>query len=156
MTMVLGIIGALMLGALIGAILGKVLWHIYLDRREQRLHLQRQASRHSDLLDSLEVICRAVIQKQMDLSEAVIRLDVLLDSVPEGTAPKVDLSAIHQLAQQCQQFSRGEARKALSARDRNRQDVQRWHLESQHMASSTRAIEQLFEVIPRWREQLVH
>lgn len=155
MGIALWLLTAVVFGTVIGVLLGRMILRMFNARREQRLEAQRQAERHRALLDSLEIICQTVLQKQMDLSEAVIRLDVLLHSIPEETGPKVDVAAIHQLAEECQKFDRGEARKALAPRERNQQDLQRMDLEIRYEATSTQAIARLCEVIPRWRQQLL-
>ncbi len=50
----------------------------------------------------------------------------LLDCLPDSIEPKVDLAAIHQFAETCQQFDRGEQRQELTPRARFQQDSRRW------------------------------
>ncbi len=42
----------------------------------------------------------------------------MLDSLPADISPKVDVAAVHQFAETCQQFDRGEVRQGLTARAR--------------------------------------
>ncbi|EKF73045.1 hypothetical protein A11A3_15602 [Alcanivorax hongdengensis A-11-3] len=128
-------------------------WWLVKRHERQRLATQR-GEQLGAILDSLEVLCRALAQEQVESSEAVIRMSVLLDSLPDTIAPKVDLAAIHQLAEQCQQFDRGDVRKSLTPRQRHRQDQQRWTLEDEQKEVVLQATQRLAEVIPSWRSGL--
>ncbi|MCG8393250.1 MAG: DUF2489 domain-containing protein [Pseudomonadales bacterium] len=137
-------------GLLIGTVLGLLLWRLWLGRqRKQELQKQQVA-----ILDSLEVLCMAVEQEQVELSEAAIRMSVLLDSLPDVIAPKVDVSVIHQFAETCQQFDRGEERKGLTPRARHQQDSYRWQLEEEQKVVITEAAQRLGGVLPAWRASL--
>ncbi|MDX1804130.1 MAG: DUF2489 domain-containing protein [Alcanivorax sp.] len=144
------VIVAAVIGLLIGGSLG---WWIV--RRQQSARSLDQAKRQQgEILDSLDVLCRAQLQQQVEASEAVIRISALLDSLPVVVEPKVDLAAIHHLAEQCQQFQRGEQRKSLTPRERHRQDQQRWTLEKQQAVAVDQAVQRLAEVLPSWRAGL--
>ena len=138
---------AALIGLFIGAVLGLVLWRIWLARREARETRAQQVH----ILDSLEVLCRAVDQKQVELSEASIRISALLDCLPESIEPKVDLAAIHQFAETCRQFDRGEQRQELTPRARFQQDSHRWQLEEDQDEVVNQATRRLAKVLPTWR-----
>lgn len=144
------IVLAALIGLVIGALLGLVVWRVWLARQ------QRQAERKQQLavLDSLEVLCMALAQDQVELSEAAIRISALLDTLPESIAPKVDLADFHQFAETCQQFDRGESRQALTPRMRHQQDSYRWQLEEEYKERLEACAQRLETVLPAWRSGL--
>lgn len=141
---------ALVTGLLIGTVLGLVLWRWWLARQQKAASQKRQRG----VLDSLDILCRALDQEQVESSEAVIRMSALLDCLPDSIEPKIDVAAIHQLAQACDQFSRGEARQTLTPRERMRQDKQRWWLEKEQKEGVKMATQRLFSALPAWRTGL--
>ncbi|MBU85467.1 DUF2489 domain-containing protein [Alcanivorax sp.] len=141
---------AAVIGLLIGAALGLMIWRYWLAHREKQAARAQQVQ----ILDSLDVLCRAVEQKQVELSEASIRISALLDCLPDSVEPKVDLASIHQFAETCQQFDRGEQRQGLTARARLEQDSHRWQLEEEQSEVLNQATRRLAKVLPTWRNGL--
>ncbi len=141
---------AAVIGLAIGAALGLLIWR-GMRRRDER---RRQAARHRDVVDNLTILCRALLQEQVDSAEASIRISVLLDCLPQDIEPKVDLAAIHRLAEECGDFTRGEQRRALAPVERNRQDVARLRLEDEQGAAVRAAAERLAAVLDTWRARL--
>lgn len=149
---------AIVIGLMIGSALGLLIWKAWMVRHRKALKLaeqDRSAAQYTQILDSLEVLCRAINQKQVELSEAAIRISALLDSLPADISPKVDVAAIHQFAQTCQQFDRGESRKSLTARARRSQDSYRWQLEDEQTEVVGVAVQRLVTVLPSWRTVLL-
>ncbi len=149
---------AIVIGLLIGSVLGLLIWKAWMFRHRKALRLaeqERSVAQYTHILDSLEVLCRAVEQKQVELSEAAIRISALLDSLPADISPKVDVAAIHQFAETCQQFDRGEGRKGLTSRARHSQDNYRWQLEDEQAFVVGEAVQRLVTVLPSWRSVLL-
>lgn len=144
------IILAALAGLVIGTLLGLLAWRIWLRRTEREARRKQQMS----VLDSLEVLCMAMAQNQVELSEAAIRVSALLDTLPDSITPKVDLSDFHQFAETCQQFDRGETRKALTPRMRHQQDSYRWQLEAEYRDRLDACAQRLETVLPAWRSGL--
>ncbi|MEE2869828.1 MAG: DUF2489 domain-containing protein [Pseudomonadota bacterium] len=141
---------AALAGLVIGSLLGLVGWRWWLARR----HKTEQRVQQSGVLDSLEVLCKALEQQQVEVSEAAIRVSALLDTLPASISPKVDLSDIHQFAQTCQQFDRGEARHNLTPKARHEQDKYRWQLDEENRERIRAAAQRLVTVLPDWRSGL--
>tara|TARA_R100000655_G_scaffold82091_1_gene121560 strand:+ start:498 stop:950 length:453 start_codon:yes stop_codon:yes gene_type:complete len=139
-----------LMGLAIGALLGMLILRVSRKREERR----RQAARHLDVLDNLSILCRALLQEQVDSAEASIRISVLLDCLPQGIEPKVDLAAIHRLAEECGDFTRGEQRRELAPAERNRQDVARLRLEEEQGAAVHAAAQRLAGVLEAWRARV--
>ncbi len=82
---------AIVIGLLIGSVLGLLIWKAWMVRHRKALRLaeqERSVAQYTHILDSLEVLCRAVEQKQVELSEAAIRISALLDSLPADISPE--------------------------------------------------------------------
>lgn len=150
MTLAWQIILAALAGLVIGALLGLLVWRLWMARQQRDERLKQQVA----VLDSLEVLCMALAQKQVEPSEAAIRISALLDTLPDTISPKVDLSDFHQFAQTCQQFDRGENRQALTARMRHQQDSYRWQLEEEYKERLEASAQRLETVLPAWRSGL--
>ncbi|KAF0810571.1 hypothetical protein A167_00851 [Alcanivorax sp. S71-1-4] len=130
---------------LYAAVLWRRVWH----RQQQRL-AQTQA-RQGMLIDQLEVLARAVVQQQVNVTEGALRLATLLDLLVVSPAQPVDLAAIHRLADAASTLAIGERRQALPRPERRAQDRQREALEAEQGEAVTNAARRLLEVLPRWR-----
>ena len=150
MAFVWQVLCAALAGLVIGSLLGLVGWRWWLARR----HKTEQRVQQSGVLDSLEVLCKALEQQQVEVSEAAIRISALLDTLPASISPKVDLSDIHQFAQTCQQFDRGQARHNLTPKARHEQDKYRWQLDEENRERIRAAAQRLVTVLPDWRSGL--
>lgn len=127
-----------------GWLLGR-LWQ----QRRKRRHLDKL--RHQQACDSLEIIARSLVAGQVNVTEAALRMEVVLDYI-ESPEPAADLSAIHALAGDSRHLATGRARAQLSPGECARQDSEREHLERQHGKGVEQAARRLLEVIPAWRE----
>lgn len=140
------IIAALVILALSGYA-GWLLGRLWQQRRRRRT-VERM--RRHQALDGLEIIARSLLAEQVNVSEAALRMAVLLDNLPVPAAD-ADLSAIHVLAGACGDLDIGRARQALSAQERDIQDRQREALEARHGAPVREAARQLLANLPQWR-----
>ncbi|AJD48341.1 hypothetical protein S7S_09645 [Isoalcanivorax pacificus W11-5] len=131
--------------ALYAAWLWRRVWH-----RQQRRLAQTQA-RQGMLVDQLEVLARAVVQQQVNVTEGALRLSALLDLLVVSPAQPVDLAAIHRLAEAASSLAIGARRQALPRPERRAQDRQREALEAEQGEAVTNAARRLLEALPRWR-----
>ncbi|WP_101675663.1 DUF2489 domain-containing protein [Alloalcanivorax mobilis] len=138
---------AALLGLAIGAALGALAWR-WMARRQRR---RDQARRYREILDSLGILCRALLENQVESSEASIRISVLLDCLPGGLQPRVDVAALHRLAHDCAVFHRGENRRQLSRVARDGEDRRRRDLELAQAPAVRAATQRLAGVIDDWR-----
>lgn len=119
---------------------------------QRQRHTRTQTlARQAMLIDQLEVLARAVVQQQVNVTEGALRLSTLLDLLVVPPRQPVDLAAIHRLADDASVFETGARRQALSRAERRVQDQQRETLEAAQGAAVVSAAERLLEVLPRWR-----
>lgn len=83
--------------------------------------------RNAKIVESVDVIAAATLQEQCDLSEAAIRLFMIMDHL-QGEM-RIDFPtrypALFELYEAVKDTPRGEARKALAKKERMRFDLQR-------------------------------
>ncbi|MBZ2187954.1 DUF2489 domain-containing protein [Alcanivorax sp. JB21] len=113
---------------------------------EQRRHAGQDA-----LLDQMEIMCRAVLQQQMNLTEGALRLASLLDKLRERPPHPLDLGPIHQLADSAAAFAIGAERDALPREERRRQDSARQALEAEQEEAVVASVTRLLAALPEWR-----
>ena len=122
-------------------------------RREQEMQVLRHRTEAS-LLDQMDIVCRALVQGQMNVTEGALRLEALLDKLTMRPPEPLDLAAIHQLAADATGFDIGAARNALEAHERRAQDAARQQLESAQEAAVVASARRLLESLPAWRLHL--
>lgn len=127
-----------------GWLLGR-LWQQH--RRRKRVERLR---RHQ-ALDSLDIIARSLLADQVNVTEAALRMAVLLHNLEDPQAPSPSFSAIHTLANASRHLDTGTARQALPPAEREIQDRQREALEARHGEAVHEATRVLVQVIPQWR-----
>lgn len=126
---------ALIAGVLIiiglGFYAGRLLF--LLKQQNQRQAHARQA-RVETIVDSIQLISKAMEQQQCDLSEGAIRICNLLNALPLSTPPdyRARFPHIHALFVAVSGFAILEARQKLSKAERRKQDRAREQIESEH------------------------
>nr|WP_255555703.1 DUF2489 domain-containing protein [Enterovibrio paralichthyis] len=130
-------IGVLALGgAIILGLAGYAGW--LLAKLRQQTKMQEKAmneaikQRNLKIIESVDVIAMATLQEQCDLSEAAIRLYMIMDHL-QGDK-RVDFPtrfpALYELYDVVKDMPRGDARKQIEKRDRMRFDMERMKAES--------------------------
>ena len=127
-----------------GWLLGR-LWQ----QRRRRKRVERL--RRHQALDSLDIIGRSLLADQVNVTEAALRMAVLLHNLEEPEAPSAEFAAIHTLANASRHLDTGTARQALSSEEREIQDRQREALERRHGDSVYEATRRLLQLLPQWR-----
>lgn len=107
-------------------------------------------NRFTAVLRGLEVLARSVVEEQINVTEAALRMSTLLDNLARQPEPSVNLEPIHRLAREAQPLAIGAQREALDPAERERQDQVREELEQQHSEDVVKAARQLLAVLPQW------
>lgn len=142
--LVIAVVIILALSGYAGWLLGR-LWQ---QRRRQR---RVERLRRHQALDSLDIIGRSLLADQVNVTEAALRMAVMLHNLEDPTAPSARFRAIHTLAEASRHLDTGSARQALPPREREIQDRQREALEYRHGEAVVEATRELMRVIPDWR-----
>lgn len=134
----------LVLSGYAGWLLGR-LWQQHRRRKRVERLRRRQA------LDSLDIIGRSLLADQVNVTEAALRMAVLLHNLEDPQSPSSSFSTIHTLANASRHLDTGTARQALPLREREIQDRQREALEARHGEAVVEATRVLVRTIPQWR-----
>lgn len=127
-----------------GWLLGR-LWQ----QHRRRRHLERL--RRQQACDSLEIIARSLIAGQVNVTEAALRMEAMLDNI-DDPRPRADVSAVHALAGDSRHLAIGRERESLTADERRRQDRERESVEANYAEPVEQAARRLLEVLPAWRQ----
>ncbi len=100
------------------------------NQRQQRAREQRTVT----IVESIQVIVKAMLQQQCELSEGAIRLCNLLDALPLSSPPDYSQQypSLYELFHKVSGFAILEARAQLPKSERMRQDVAREQIESEY------------------------
>lgn len=136
-------VAAIVVGALIIAGLafyaGKLLWQLKVQKdtiaklqQEQKEKLARsRQERNAKLSDSINLIAKAMQQKQCEYSEGCLRVWVLMSqySFDEETELSQSYPGVHEMYEEVKEMPTHEARKKYSKKEIYKMDAQRWRAE---------------------------
>jgi hypothetical protein len=142
---------AILLAVLIPALCGYSGWLLGRLWQQKRRDRRVKRLRRRKALDSLDIIARGLLAEQVNVTEAALRMAVLLDKVEDPENPPGELAAIHGLARAGRHLDTGTERQGLPVREREIQDRQQEALEKRHADAVYRATRQLLRRIPEWR-----
>lgn len=91
-------------------------------RRQKKQLKQAQFTRYSNICESIDLIARAMLAEQCDLSEGVLRLKPLLDVLGKKLAVFPAMWALYQTVEEMPIL---DARKALKRNERMKLDLER-------------------------------
>lgn len=138
---ILIIIGALIIMAMLGYSL-----YLFNALRKQKLAFkQARQARITKIKESIEIIAKAMLNGDCNLSEGVIRLKMLLD--PLGKKRLNQYSAMWQLYEVVQDMPTHEARKNLKKNERMRLDLTRESKEAELEDAIKSEVKQLLQDI---------
>ncbi|WP_020405513.1 DUF2489 domain-containing protein [Hahella ganghwensis] len=132
-----------------------ILWLVWFIRRQQRTlthHKQQEESqlarfqkRRNHAVESIQVIARAMLAGQCELSEGCIRVKVLLDSVAPELHDDERFRVFNHLYSLIEHMPTHDARKTVDKRFLFKLDKQRWQLENDHKVEILTASKALLE-----------
>ncbi len=115
----------------LGFYAGRLLFQLKQQNQRQQKARER---RTVTIVESIQVIVKAMLQQQCELSEGAIRLCNLLDALPLSSPPDYSLQypALYELFHKVSGFAILEARTKLPKSERMRQDIAREQIESEY------------------------
>jgi hypothetical protein len=129
---------AVALGALVIIVLAFFAGKLLMQLKQQKYQQQQKAIEHqialfghdTKVLNSINIIVRAMKEEQCDISEGCWRLCVLLGSLKTSEQLESQFPAIFELYEQIKHMSILDDRKQLTKKERMSQDFTRMKLES--------------------------
>ncbi|MEJ6474944.1 DUF2489 domain-containing protein [Pseudoalteromonas piscicida] len=150
---------AIIIGALIIAGLafyaGKLLWQLkvqkeqiakYREKKAAELEVSRQ-KRNEKIADSVNLIARAMKEKQCEYSEGCLRVWVLISqySFDEDVDLQQTYPGVYQMYDEVKEMPTHDARKKYSKKEIFKMDSQRWRAEERLEADILKDCEKLIE-----------
>ncbi|WP_416885124.1 DUF2489 domain-containing protein [Marinospirillum sp.] len=114
--------------------------HLHLEAKRQLALAEEKRSQENrqariNLFENLAIMAQAVEQDQVNLTEACLRIRVLLDLLEEGRyVQREDLQVFDEVHQKAKHLATHQAREDLPPQEREQQDKQRRALEEQYEA----------------------
>ena len=105
---------------------------LFLVWQQKQDRLQKAAKLLQENIRSIDIIARAMLEKQCDIAEGVLRLAHLIQQRRDADVLKSKLPALFAFQEKIQHQPIGKARKKLSKQERMRFDFERMRLESTH------------------------
>ncbi len=93
---------------------------------------QRQSTQRASAIESIHVLARCLVDKQVDLSEGCIRIRVLLDHVAPELLESPTFQVFHEIYAGLEHMPTHEARKQTDKRFVHKMDMQRFKLEREN------------------------
>lgn len=123
--------GAIILGLAVyaGWLLAKLRQQTKMQEKAMKAAIEQ---RNRKIIESVDVIAMATLQQQCDLSEAAIRLYMIMDHLQGEKRVEFPtrFPALYELYDVVKDMPRGDARKQIEKRDRMRFDMERMKAES--------------------------
>lgn len=102
-------------------------------KKEQEAILRKQQREKRDyIIESVQIIARNVVSEDLNISEAAIRLKVLLDNLMLPEDERLQFQAVDILYEKVKGFDTHQTRKELPKQERMRQDKYRMLHEAEH------------------------
>ncbi|AWL10523.1 uncharacterized protein HMF8227_00009 [Saliniradius amylolyticus] len=126
----------------LGFYAGKLLCQL---RHQQQQRQQAEEKRKAYVHQSIQTIAKAVEQQQCGLSEASIRLCVLLDNLPDREEQDYarQFPALHDLYDRIKHMPTHDAWKALPKKERRKMELQQGQFEAELETAILKEAEQL-------------
>lgn len=111
------------------------------EKAEQEKNKLREQREY--VAESLRIIALNVIEEDLNLSEATIRSKVLIDSLNFTVEERAPYEVIEEVYEKIKGFDTHQARKALAADERKKQDIARQAVEQEYEQDLKNVFQQL-------------
>lgn len=124
------------------------LWHEV--RRREAFRADEIARANRNCVESLDAISKAMVERQVDLIEGALRCKVLLDILDNRLVERDAWRVFADVQEQAAHLQTHGARRALSPRQRHREDLAREAIARQHEARLDAAAIELQRFCREW------
>ncbi len=114
-------------------------------KRLEALQREKLATSRVGAADSIKVLARCILAEQVELSEACIRIKVLLDVLDPSMHEQAGLNIFNRIYEATAHMPTHQARKKVDKRFLWKLDKQRWSLEKEHQQEILEGAERLLQ-----------
>ncbi|WP_086481610.1 DUF2489 domain-containing protein [Oceanospirillum sanctuarii] len=103
-------------------------------REEERLKALAEVETQARIktMENIHTVCQALVQGQVDVMEACIRVRTLVDIIEPDWFDKAELKVFAEITRRGEHFATHQARKELPKQERMKQDLERIALEGEY------------------------
>lgn len=94
--------------------------------------LKKTREKEKYILESLDIICKAILQEQCEISEGSIRIRMLLDNSKMLDSNKSEYVLFYNMYEELKEFKTHEKRNELSKQERMSEDIKRFKVEEKY------------------------
>ncbi|PIK16362.1 MAG: hypothetical protein CES88_06365 [Halobacteriovorax sp. JY17] len=103
--------------------------------------LKNTREKEKFILESLDIISKALIQEQCEVSEGCIRIRMLVDKSKMLDSSKKDYEVFFNMYQELKNFKTHEKRNELSKQEIMKEDIDRFKVEEKYQAKFLEAVQ---------------
>lgn len=143
------------LGLAIVAGLGAYAFTLWKEVQRRKAFRQDELRRaHDNCLENLEMVASALAQEQVDITEGSWRCKVLLEILDQSLTERPDFQAFDEVHRRTRHLHTHTARKALSPKERFREDRERLAVEEEMREPVLKAAAAVIEFRRGWPDSL--
>ncbi len=107
--------------------------------------IKKTREKEKFILESLDIICKAILQEQCEISEGSIRIRMLLDNSKMLDSNKSDYLLFFNMYEELKEFKTHEKRNKLSKQERMNEDIKRFKVEEKYQTDFLSTVKVLHE-----------
>ncbi|AUI65393.1 MULTISPECIES: DUF2489 domain-containing protein [Glaesserella] len=123
-------------------------WKLHQQKKQMK---QAQVARYQSIIESIEIIAKAMLSEQCDLSEGVLRLKPLLDVLGKKLSTFPAMWALYQVVENMPIL---DARKNLKRNERMKLDLERELKEAELTEQIKVELQQLLDEVKQFKQEL--
>jgi len=107
--------------------------------------IRKTREKEKFILESLDIIAKAISQEQCEISEGCIRIRMLIGRSKMLDSKKSDYQVFFKMYEELKDFKTHEKRNELAKQDRMQEDMKRFQIENQYHEQFLMAVTKLHE-----------
>ena len=107
--------------------------------------IKKKKKKEKYILESLDIICKAILQEQCEIAEGSIRVRMLLENSKMLDSNKREYALFFNMYEELKDFKTNEKRNELSKQERMNEDIKRFRIEEKYQVSFLSTIKVLHE-----------
>jgi hypothetical protein len=135
--------GLIFVISLMSTVIFFLLKKIKVQKENENKKAQRLKEKEKFILESLDIICRAISEGQCELSEGCIRIRMLMTKSQMIISDKENFKVIFSMYEKLKDFKTHESRNDLTAKERFKEDSLRISIEDQYKEPFVTAVREL-------------
>ena len=129
------------------SLLSTLIFSLFKKLKEQKKRelqiIEKAKEKEKYIIESLDILCKAIVQEQCEISEGCIRIRMLLVRTDMIDETKPEYKVIEEMYQEMKDLKTHESRNELSLQERSAEDLLRFELEKKYHSKFIESSEKL-------------